>query len=108
LETQYKKNFKSEQILVIGHIISSEKPEKYPNNNIVMDKLNRHDIRKFEGALLTISSIFVEARYFFQKLNDKDYALFYYYYEMPLAIINTLESIFELYKVTLSNNSIKK
>jgi hypothetical protein len=56
------------------------------------------DITEFQNALKEISNMFVEARYFFEKVNKTDWALFKYYFGPAKMIATVLAVVLVDYK----------
>jgi hypothetical protein len=90
IEEEYKKVEKSKNALLveIGLMTSQdvpEKPTKEPFDGV--------DFRDFNQALQAISNTFVESRYFFEKINDEDWAFVKYAFETARCIALSIKNV---------------
>lgn len=51
----------------------------------------------FDGAIKTLSTLFLDSRYFFEKLTDRNWITVEYYFECVKAICLSLKTVYEQY-----------
>ncbi len=93
-ESRYQKyNKENFYLLGLAPIVSANAPKHKPS-----EKNPLFSLKTFEDALSSISNIFIEARYFFEKINEKQYSILWYNYEIFNALTEILDSAFKDYK----------
>lgn len=76
------------QIIEQAFVVSKDLP-RVPGN----DPFHETDFDTFVNALSAISNKFVEFRYFFEKINDTEWAIFKYYFEPAKEISSVLAGV---------------
>lgn len=91
IEEKYKSFDKSKiELQQIALFISDERP-KGPSE----DEPKINDINDFNECLSSLSNKFVESRYFFEKINDNEWAIIDDYPELGVLIAKSLEYVLE-------------
>jgi hypothetical protein len=94
IEKRYDQRGKVSNALIIeqAFVVSKELP-RVPGN----DPFYNADFDSFIGALTAISNKFVESRYFFEKINNNEWAIFKYYFEPAKEISRILAIVLDDY-----------
>lgn len=67
------------------------------SENLSETKLLQHKFDNFDGTIKVLSTIFVDSRYFFEGLNERNWITVDYYFGYVKAICKTLKTVFEQY-----------
>lgn len=65
------------------------------SENLSETKLLQDQLDDFDGAIKTLSTTFVDSRYFFEGLNERSWVTVEYYFGYVKAICQTLKKVFE-------------
>lgn len=94
IESRYRQHPKSSKAIMVeqAFVISKDLPVT-PGS----DPFQNTDFDNFESTLAAISNKFVESRYFFEKINDQQWAIFKYYFEPAKIVATVLHSVLDDY-----------
>lgn len=91
IKQHYLINFdKNANFFKVSILISEDKAETIP----LEDKSKLENV---EGAIKTLSTLFLDSRYFFEKLTDRNWITVAYYFECVKAICLSLKTVYEQY-----------
>jgi hypothetical protein len=93
IENRYKVIFNNNSTMQEFALIISQTIPDNPNKNIPESP----DFKDFVTSLNVLSNIFVDSRYFFEKINDDNWSIIGYYFESAKSIAIALKLVLDDY-----------
>lgn len=93
IENRYKVIFNNNSTMQEFALIISQTTPDNPNKNIPESP----DFKDFVISLNVLSNIFVDSRYFFEKINDDNWSIIGYYFESAKSIAIALKLVLDDY-----------